>query len=68
MEGLLSMTCSNYFSRTIYSEAFYYDVHVYVPEGEELDQVVADYTKMGFPGCVGSTKAITISFIIILKW
>jgi hypothetical protein len=37
-----------------YSEAFY-AVHVYVPEGEELDQVVADYyAKMGFPGCVGS--------------
>ena len=27
--------------------AAYYDVHVYVPEGEEMDQVVADYTKMG---------------------
>ena len=36
-----------------YSEAFY-DVHVYVPEGEELEQVVDDYTKMGFPDCVGS--------------
>ena len=36
-----------------YSAAFY-DVHVYVPEGEEMDQVIADYTKMGFPGCVGS--------------
>ena len=35
------------------SEAFY-AVHVYVPEGEELEQVVDDYTKMGFPGCVGS--------------
>ena len=34
--------------------AAYYDVHVYVPEGEEMDQVIADYTKMGFPGCVGS--------------
>jgi hypothetical protein len=34
--------------------AAYYDVHVYVPEGEELDQVVEDYTKMGLPGCVGS--------------
>ncbi len=30
--------------------AAYYDVHVYVPEGEEMDQVVADYTKMGLPG------------------
>ena len=27
---------------------------MYVPEGEELDQVVEDYTKMGLPGCVGS--------------
>ncbi len=36
-----------------YSEALY-DVHVYVPAGEELDQVVDDYAKMGFPGCVGS--------------
>ena len=36
-----------------YSEA-YYDVHVYVPEGEEMDPAIADYTKMGFPGCVGS--------------
>ena len=35
------------------SEA-YYAVHVYVPEGEELDQVEVDYAKMGFPGCVGS--------------
>ena len=34
-----------------YSEDFY-AVHVYIPEGEELDQVVADYAKMGFPGCV----------------
>ena len=33
-----------------YSEAFY-AVHVYVPEGEELDQVVADYygKQDGFP-------------------
>ena len=37
-----------------YSAAAYYDVHVYVPEGEEMDQVVADYTKIGLPGCVGS--------------
>ena len=29
-------------------------IHVYVSGGEELDQVVADYAKMGFPGCVGS--------------
>ena len=36
------------------SSAAYYDVHVYFPEGEEMDQVIADYTKMGFPGRVGS--------------
>ena len=36
-----------------YSEA-YYDKYVYVPEGEEMDKVMADYAKMGFPGCVGS--------------
>ena len=29
-------------------------VHVYVPEGEEMDPAIADYTEMGFPGCVGS--------------
>ena len=34
--------------------AAYYDVHVYVPEGEEMNQVIEDYTKMGLPGCVGS--------------
>ena len=27
-----------------YSEAFY-AIHIYVPEGEELDQVEADYAK-----------------------
>jgi hypothetical protein len=32
----------------------YYDVHVYIPEGEEMDPAIAYYTKMGFPGCVGS--------------
>ncbi len=36
-----------------YLEAFY-ALHAYVPQGEELDQVEADYAKMGFPGCVGS--------------
>jgi hypothetical protein len=32
----------------------YYAKYVYVPEGPEMDQVVEDYTRMGFPGCVGS--------------
>jgi len=32
----------------------YFDTYVYVPDGAEMDQVVEDYTKMGFPGCVGS--------------
>ena len=32
----------------------YYHKYVYVPEGEEMDKVVDDYTRMGFPGCVGS--------------
>ena len=32
----------------------YYNKYVYVPEGEEMDGVVEDYTRMGFPGCVGS--------------
>ena len=32
----------------------YYSKYVYVPEGEEMDAVVQDYTRMGFPGCVGS--------------
>ena len=27
-----------------YSEAFY-AIHIYVPEGEQLDQVEADYAK-----------------------
>jgi hypothetical protein len=41
------------FVKTYYSETFY-ALHVYVPQGEELDQVEADYAKMGFPGYVGS--------------
>jgi len=36
-----------------YSDA-YFDTYVYVPDGEEMDKVVEDYSKMGFPGCVGS--------------
>ena len=36
-----------------YSDA-YYDKYVYVPEGEEMEKVMSDYAKMGFPGCVGS--------------
>ena len=43
--------------------AAYYDAHVYVPEGEEMDQVIADYTKMGFPGCGrDSSNVETMSF------
>ena len=47
-------TVNNIFKLFVnYSEAFY-AVHVYVSEGEELDQVGADYYgKMDFPGCVG---------------
>jgi hypothetical protein len=32
----------------------YFDKYVYVPNGEEMNKVVEDYTRMGFPGCVGS--------------
>ena len=45
-----------------YSEV-YYDVHVYVPEGEELDQVVVDHAKVGFPGCVGSMDRCYASYV-----
>jgi hypothetical protein len=45
-----------------YSEV-YYDVHVYVPEWEELDQVVADHAKMGFSGCVGSMDRCYASYV-----
>ena len=31
----------------------YFDRYVYVPDGEEMNKVVEDYTRMGFPGCVG---------------
>ena len=37
-----------------YYSIAYYDTYVYVPDGEEMDRVVEDYTRMGFPGCVGS--------------
>ena len=31
-----------------------YDKYVYVPDGAELDAVQEVYSRMGFPGCVGS--------------
>ncbi len=38
--------------RLLYSKA-YFEKYVYVPEVDDLDRVVEDYTRMGFPGCVG---------------
>ena len=32
----------------------YYTSYVYVPVGDELDEVEKVYRYMGFPGCVGS--------------
>ncbi len=57
-----------------YSAAYYDVQHVYVPKGEEMDQVIADYTKMGFPGCVGSmdvthlTRKQSFSSSSCLQW
>lgn len=33
---------------------YLYSKYVYVPEGEELDQVRLVYEKLGLPGCIGS--------------
>jgi hypothetical protein len=32
--------------------------HIYMPSGEDLTAVVSKYTRMGFPGCVGSTDCV----------
>ena len=41
-------------SRTILRRLIMMYMFMFQIEGEEMDQVIADYTKMGFPGCVGS--------------
>jgi hypothetical protein len=53
--GIGNQTVSYMFKQFLenYSKA-YFDKYVYVPEGADLDRVVEDYTRMGFPGCVGS--------------
>ncbi len=33
---------------------YLYPKYVYIPEGEELDQVSLVYEKLGLPGCIGS--------------
>ena len=54
--GIGNETVSNMFKQFVenYAKA-YFDRYVYVPDGEEMNKVVEDYTtRMGFPGCVGS--------------
>lgn len=33
---------------------YLYKKYVYIPEGEELDQIALVYEKLGLPGCIGS--------------
>ena len=47
------MICTNYLSRTVLRLFMMY-MFMFQKAGEEMDQVNADYAKMGFPGCVGS--------------
>jgi hypothetical protein len=40
----------------------YYDAYVYRPEGEKLKNKMNIYSRMGLPGCIGSTDCVH------LKW
>ena len=35
-----------------------YHEYISLPTGDDLKAVVARYTRMGFPGCVGSTDCV----------
>jgi hypothetical protein len=53
--GIGNETVNKMFKQFVeYYSIAYYNTYVYVPDGEEMDRVVEDYTRMGFPGCVGS--------------
>ena len=53
--SVINETVNNMFKQFVekYAKA-YFDRYVYVPDGEEMNKVVEDYTRMGFTGCVGS--------------
>jgi hypothetical protein len=35
-----------------------YDEYICMPSGDDLERVTAQYARMGFPGCVGSTDCV----------
>ena len=39
-----------------------YDSYVYKPEGEKLIKVMNVYSRMGLPGCVGSTDVVHVKW------
>jgi Plant transposon protein len=47
--------CSNFVSN-------YYDAYIYRPVGENLTRMMNIYSRMGLPGCIGSTDCVH------LKW
>jgi hypothetical protein len=47
--------CENFVER-------YYNTYIYRPEGEKLTKMMDVYSRMGLPGCIGSTDCVH------LKW
>ena len=51
-------TLSQFFHHFCAKMASAYHEYISLPTGDDLKAVVARYTRMGFPGCVGSTDCV----------